>query len=93
MNTSLTGAVIRNNGSTFAVVLVAPKFLTESTRDDLLTGLRLKLGLDAVIAARLPDGNLDFYGQRALVEALQRFDAESIPWQQLTLTRLGLEGA
>jgi hypothetical protein len=91
MAATLTGALIRNNGSTFAVVLVAPKFLDDPTRDDLLTGLRLKIGLEAVIAARQPDGNVRFYGQASLVQTLQENGVDRIPWRRLALTRSGLE--
>lgn len=77
----VAGALVREQGQTFAIVMVRTSAMETGTRDGVKAYFQQALGgVETVLAATYPGGRLQFYGRRDIVQFLSGIDASRIPW-------------
>lgn len=80
------GAVIREQGVTFAIVIVKPHVLNDpADRDQALSAFTLHFGVPTVLMAQDSRGVPSYWGRRDIVDFLANVDPSRIPWQRYTV--------
>lgn len=83
------GAVIKEQGVTFAVVVVKPSVLqSQREADSLIRQYSVQLfdGLPTVLMAQDSSGVPTYMGRRDLVKFLANVPTEAIPWKRYTFS-------
>lgn len=81
------GAVIREQGITFAIAVVQPHVLRNSTdRENALAQFTGVFGVPTVLMARSHHGVPEYWGRQDIVKFLANVHPSRIPWQRYTLS-------
>lgn len=85
---SIDGAVVREQGVTFAVVIVKPHVLnTSSGADEARAGFRRYFpSMPLVLAAQDSRGRFEYQGRRDIVDFLASISASRIPWKKYSFS-------
>lgn len=80
------GAVIKEQGVTFGIVVVKPHVLSDAARRDQLIrqASRLFGGIPTVLVAR-QSGRARYYGRPVIVRFMARVPMHAIPWKRYRL--------
>jgi hypothetical protein len=82
----VTGAVIREQGVTFAVVVVKAHVVSNSHEaQDAITGLSPVFGVPVVLMAQDSRGQQTFYGRPDLARFMSNVPVSAIPWRRYTI--------
>jgi len=82
----VTGAVIREQGVNFAVVVVRPHVVqNRSEAADTIAGLTPAFGVPVVLMAQDSHGRPTYYGRRDLSAFMARVPVNAIPWCYYTI--------
>ncbi len=78
------GAVIREQGVTFGIVVVKGSALNDPTRRDRLAtqASRVFGGLPTILMAQQVDGRARYYGRSDLVRFMSKVPLQAVPWKQ-----------
>ena len=84
----IQGAVIEEQGVTFAIVLVKKHIVdnTFSANEAIDNFYPLFPGLPLVLAAQDSRGRFTYYGRRDITKFLASIDAWRIPWREYTVS-------
>ncbi len=87
---ALIAAFVSIAESELAVVLVEPAAFQPDKRQNLSTGLSLRMGgMEIVLAVQHEDGRLEYWGRSDIIAKLSETDPSTLPWQQLAFLRGG----
>lgn len=78
------GALVKEQGITFGIVVVKPATLQSSERDMLCQQYGSRLGAPTVIMAQDSRGTPTFYGRPDIVRFLSRISISRIPWREFS---------
>lgn len=79
------GAVIREQGVTFALVVVTRSAIDGGHRESVLgTASRLFPGLPVVLVAQDGSGRARYYGRKDIAAYMARVPLEAVPWRWYT---------
>jgi hypothetical protein len=82
--TTIEGAIVKEQGVTFAIAVVKPYVLQTQTRET-ATGLaRYFSGLPLVLMAQDSRGRPTYWGRKDIVNFLASIDVSRIPWKRFT---------
>jgi hypothetical protein len=82
----VTGAVIREQGVKFAVVIVKPHVLANSTEAaEAVAGLTPAFGVPVVLMAQDSRGRPTYFGRRDLSQFMSRVRVNAIPWRHYSI--------
>jgi hypothetical protein len=87
---TIDGAVISEQGVTFAVAIVKPHVLNNRNQaDTLVRGLSIEIfdGLPVVLMAQDGRGTPSYYGRQDLSRFMAEVPLESVPWQRYTISQ------
>lgn len=80
------GAVIREQGQTFAVVVVKPHVVQNRTAaDDAIQGFTPVFGVPVVLMAQDGRGRPTFYGRPDIAKFMSGVPLNAIPWREYTI--------
>lgn len=81
------GAVVKEQGVTFAVVIVNPHILNSAEREVVRSKFRpyFPLGIPIVLMAPNPNGLPTYHGKQDIVNVLASNDFQRIPWKEYTI--------
>lgn len=80
------GAVIREQGVTFAVVVVKPHILqNDQSARKTIAGLIPAFRMPVVLMAQASDGCPRYYGRKDIARFLANVPLGAIPWRQYTI--------
>lgn len=80
------GAVIREQGQTFAVVVVKPHVVQNSVAAaDAIRGFAPVFGVPVVLMAQDGGGRPTYYGRPDIARFMSRVPLRSIPWREYTI--------
>lgn len=81
------GAVIREQGQTFAVVVVKPHVVQSRTAaSEAIAGLTPVFGVPVVLMAHDGRGRQTFYGRPDIARFMSDVPLNAIPWREYTIT-------
>ena len=82
------GALIKEQGVTFAIILVKLSALqTPATREQMqLFGHRIFGAIPIILAAETSRGTVKYWGRKDIVAFLSQVPASRIPWKQYTMS-------
>ena len=82
------GALVREQGVTFAIVVVKPRVVQSSfAANDAIQAFRPAFpGVPIVLMAQDYRGTPTYYGRRDIVQFLSSVPMECIPWQTFTIS-------
>lgn len=82
----VTGAVIREQGLTFAVVVVKPHVLNSTQEaQSAINGFTPIFRTPVVLMAQDGSGCPRYYGRKDIAEFMSRVPLQAIPWKQYTI--------
>lgn len=82
----VTGAVIREQGVNFAVVVVRPHVIqNHAEATEAIAGLMPAFGVPVVLMAQDSRGSPTYYGRRDLSAFMARVPLNAIPWRHYTM--------
>lgn len=77
------GAIIREQGQTFAVVVVKPHTLRNKGKaNNVIRSYTPVFGVPVVLMAQDPRGRPTFYGRQDIARFLSRVSLSAIPWRE-----------
>lgn len=82
------GAVIKEQGVTFAIVIVKPYVLNNQTEaEGLIASFQRQAfgGIPIILMAQNSSGTPQYYGRRDIVNFLARVPMSAIPWKRYSL--------
>lgn len=80
------GAVIREQGQTFAVVVVKPHVIqNRGEANDAIAGLVPVFGVPVVLMAQDSRGNPTYYGRPDIARFMSGVPVRAIPWKEYTI--------
>lgn len=80
------GAVVREQGVEFAIVVVKPQVLDcRSEGEQMITAWRARFGVPVVLMAQDSRGTPTYFGRTDIVRFLSRVPLRAIPWREYTL--------
>jgi hypothetical protein len=80
------GAVIREQGQTFAVVIVKPHVVQNSaTAADAIRSFTPVFGVPVVLMAQDGRGRPTYYGRQDIARFLSGVEVGAIPWREYTI--------
>jgi len=82
------GAVIKEQGVTFAIVIVKPHVLNNQTEaENLIVSFQRQAfaGIPVVLMAQNGSGTPQYYGRRDIVNFLAHVPMAAIPWKRYSL--------
>jgi len=79
------GAIITEQGITFAIVLVKEYVLNTSEKDKTKTALEMRMRMPVVLASIDSMGRLKTYGRSDIVKFLSNVPTHAIPWAELKI--------
>lgn len=82
------GAVIKEQGVTFGVLIVKQHILNDLTRRDalVLEGSRLFGGIPTVLMAQDFNGTPTYYGRSDISKFMASVPFEAVPWKEYTVS-------
>lgn len=81
----LEGAVIREQGQNFAIVIVKPQVLNSIEKDSVSQEFSKYFpGMPVILMAQNPKGIPTYYGRRDIVAFLAKLHVTQIPWKRYT---------
>ena len=82
------GAVIKEHGVTFGVLIVKQHILNDPTRRDalVLEGSRLFGGIPTVLMAQDFNGTPTYYGRSDISKFMASVPLEAVPWKEYTVS-------
>lgn len=81
------GALIKEQGVTFAIALVKPSVLTSSQRESTRNGFASVFGdIPIILAAQDSSGRFQYNGRKDIVSFLANLHPSQIPWKTYTVT-------
>ena len=82
------GAVVKEQGVTFAIVIVKPSAIqtAHSAAETRANFQGLFPGLPLVLASQDSRGRFEYQGRKDIVEFLASIDASRIPWKEYTFS-------
>ncbi len=85
---TIDGAVIKEQGVTFAIAIVKPSAITSpSLADETRASIqRYFPGLPLIMASQDSQGRFSYQGRRDIVGFLASIDPSRIPWMRYTIT-------
>lgn len=82
----IQGAVIREQGQSFAVVIVKPHVVqNRALADDAILSFAPVFGVPVVLMAQDSRGRPTYYGRRDIANFLSGVPMHSIPWRNYTI--------
>lgn len=82
----IEGAVIREQGVTFAVVVVKPHIVqNEHSAQQTIAGLIPTFHMPVVLMAQSSDGRPTYYGRKDIAQFMANVPLEAIPWRHYTI--------
>jgi hypothetical protein len=82
----IDAALVKEQGVTFAVVVVKPTVLTSHRRDQIASAYSAHWsGVPVVLMAQDSRGEPKYYGRRDIVDFLASVRFESLPWRKWSL--------
>jgi len=85
--TTFDGAVIEEQGVTFAIAIVKPSALNSPDKDETLAAMSMAFdGLPTVLMSQDHNGTPTFYGREDIVDFLADVPLEAIPWSTYSLS-------
>lgn len=81
----LEGAIIKEQGQTFAIVIVKPQVLNSTERD--VTAQQFSIyfpGMPIILMAQNSRGIPTYYGRKDIVAFLSNLHISQIPWKRYT---------
>jgi hypothetical protein len=84
---SIEGAVVREQGVTFAIAIVKPHVLNATSQANEAIGSfrRIFPGVPVVLMAQDTSGRPTYYGRRDIVDFLANVPLTAIPWKRYEL--------
>lgn len=80
------GAVIKEQGVTFAIVLVKSSVINSANRENIRSSFVSVFGsIPIILAAQRSDGRLQYHGNSKIVNFLSKIDHRRIPWKKYTV--------
>ncbi|MDT3416138.1 hypothetical protein QO009_002006 [Brevibacillus aydinogluensis] len=80
------GAVIKEQGVTFAIVIVKPHVLNSPSREDVRDSFRSVFpGIPIILMAQDSRGVPTYHGRKDIVRFLSRVHPSRIPWKRYTV--------
>ena len=81
------GALIKEQGVTFAIIIVKPHVLNSSDREDIRNSFRkfFPLGTPIILMAQDSRGTPTYHGKTDIVKFLANIDFRRIPWKRYTV--------
>lgn len=80
------GAVIKEQGVTFAIVIVKPHILNSSEREDVRNSFRSVFpGVPIILMAQDSRGTPTYHGRKDIVNFLANVHPSRIPWKRYTI--------
>jgi len=80
------GAVIREQGQTFAVVVVKPHVVqNRATASEAIAGFMPVFGVPVALMAQDGRGRPTYYGRPDIVRFLSNVPLNAIPWREYTI--------
>lgn len=80
------GAVIREQGVTFAIVVVKPHILqNDHSAQEAIAGLMPAFRMPVVLMAQSSDGCPKYYGRKDIARFLANVPLRAIPWRHYTI--------
>lgn len=83
---TFAGAIIKEQGIIFGIVLVKSYVLNSSNKDSYRKemGLIMKIPPDRIVLASEVGKNLKYYGRQDIVKFLSKINPLRIPWKKFT---------
>ncbi len=79
----IQGAVIREQGVTFAIAVVKPHILNNNRQaEDMILSLQAVFGYMPIILMAESCGRPRYYGRKDIVQFLSHIHPAAIPWQE-----------
>ena len=83
----IEGAVIKEQGQQFAIVIVKSHVLNSSERDDVSREFSKYFpGMPIVLMAQNSSGTPTYYGRKDIVAFLSKLHISQIPWKKFTFS-------
>lgn len=84
---NLEGAIIREQGVTFGVMIVKQHALNDLSRRDSLVSEASRAfgGIPTVLMAQDASGRARFYGRRDIVDFMAKVPLSAVPWKRYRL--------
>ena len=80
------GAVIREQGVDFAIIIVKPHVLQcQSDSEQMISAWRVRFGVPVVLMAQDGQGKPTYLGRPDIVRFLSRVPLRAIPWREYSL--------
>ncbi|MDQ0087376.1 coproporphyrinogen III oxidase [Paenibacillus anaericanus] len=81
------GAVVKEQGVNFAIVIVKPQILNSAEREIVRSRFRpyFPLGIPIVLMAQNPNGIPTYHGKQDIVNFLASIDFQGIPWKEYSI--------
>jgi len=80
------GAVLREQGQTFAVVIVKPHVVQNSgMASDAIRSFSPSFGVPVVLMAQNPRGVPTYYGRKDIAQFMSSIPLNAIPWREYTI--------
>jgi hypothetical protein len=81
------GAVIKEQGVTFAVVIVKRNVIRDTSRaGDVMNALRPVFKVPIVLMAQDSRGIPEYYGRRDIAKFMASVPIEAVPWKEYTIS-------
>lgn len=82
------GALIREQGVEFAIVIVKPHILNNSSKaqDAIISFQPIFPNVPIILMAQDSRGTPNYYGRRDIVNFMANVPVHSIPWQEFTVS-------
>lgn len=83
----LEGAIIKEQGQTFAIVIVKSYVLNSNSKDSASQEFAKYFpGMPIILMAQNSNGIPTYYGRRDIVDFLSNLHISQIPWKKYTLS-------
>jgi hypothetical protein len=83
----IDAALVKEQGVTFAVVVVKPHVLTSQRRDRIAAAYADRWnGVPVVLMAQASRGTPKYYGRHDIVDLLASIPYQSLPWRKWSLS-------
>lgn len=81
----IEGAIIKEQGQTFAIVIVKPQVLDSNEKDKAVQQFsRYFPRMPIILMAQNSRGNATYYGRKDIVAFLSKLHISQIPWKKYT---------
>jgi hypothetical protein len=82
------GALVKEHGVTFAIVIVKPHVLNSTDREEIRNSFRrfFPTGIPIILMAQNSGGVPTYHGKPDIVKFLAKIDFRRIPWKHYTTT-------